>query len=69
MYSWDSEEYQISSSNQKKWGVELFSKLNLSGNEKVLDIGCGDGEITALIAGKVPHDSVIGIDSSRDMID
>lgn len=68
MYKWEPEEYEISSSNQKKWGVELLSKLNFSGNEKVLDVGCGDGEITALIAKRVPHGFVVGIDSSEDMV-
>jgi len=34
----------------------------------VLDIGCGDGKITAAIAGRVPGGKVTGIDSSPDMI-
>lgn len=69
MYQWNAREYQASSSNQKKWAMELLSKLDLEGDERVLDIGCGDGEITALIARRVPHGFVVGIDSSRDMIE
>jgi trans-aconitate 2-methyltransferase len=69
MYHWDAEEYRTSSSNQKKWALELLSKLNLRGDERVLDIGCGDGEITAAIARSVPRGSAVGIDSSRDMVD
>jgi trans-aconitate methyltransferase len=69
MYHWDAEEYRTSSSNQKKWALELLSKLNLQGNERVLDIGCGDGEVTAAIARRVPGGSAVGIDSSRDMVD
>jgi trans-aconitate 2-methyltransferase len=69
MYQWDAEEYRASSSNQKKWALELLSKLDLGGSERVLDIGCGDGEITAAIARRVPRGSAVGIDSSRDMID
>ena len=53
MYQWNAREYQASSSNQKKWAMELLSKLDLEGDERVLDIGCGDGEITALIARRV----------------
>ena len=68
MYQWNSEEYKNNSSNQKVWGSELLSKLHLLGNENVLDIGCGDGELTYRIAAKVPHGSVIGIDNSEDMI-
>jgi trans-aconitate methyltransferase len=69
MYQWNAEEYRTSSSNQKKWALELLSKLDLKGNERVLDIGCGDGEITAAIALRVPRGSAVGIDSSKEMID
>lgn len=69
MYQWDAEEYRTSSSNQKKWALELLSKLDLEGTERVLDIGCGDGEITATIARRVPRGFALGIDSSRDMIE
>jgi trans-aconitate 2-methyltransferase len=69
VYHWNAEEYHTSSSNQKKWALDLLSKLDLKGSESVLDIGCGDGEITAAIAQRVPHGSVVGIDSSRDMIE
>jgi trans-aconitate methyltransferase len=69
MYQWNAEEYRTSSSNQKKWALELLSKLDLKGNERVLDIGCGDGEITAAIAQRVPRGFAVGIDSSKEMID
>ena len=69
MYHWNAEEYRTSSSNQKKWALELLSKLDLKGNERVLDIGCGDGEITAAIAQRVPRGFAVGIDSSKEMID
>jgi len=69
MYKWNPAEYQASSPNQKKWGAELLGKqLRFSGRERVLDIGCGDGQITALIAQRVPHGSALGIDSSADMV-
>jgi len=69
VYHWDAREYRTSSSNQKRWALELLSKLDLKSSERVLDIGCGDGEITAAIARRVPRGSAVGIDSSRDMID
>jgi len=68
MYQWDAKDYHKSSSEQKKWGLELLDKIALSGSELVLDIGCGDGKLTAEIARRVPHGSVLGIDKSEDMI-
>lgn len=67
-YMWNAEDYRNSSSQQKKWGRELLSKLRLGGGERVLDIGCGDGKLTAEIAELVPDGHVRGIDSSPEMI-
>jgi trans-aconitate methyltransferase len=69
MYEWDAKDYHKSSSEQQKWARELIAKLNLKGSEKVLDIGCGDGKITAELAGRLPEGSVLGIDNSAEMID
>ena len=68
MHKWDARDYQKSSEVQLKWARELIAKLDLKGNERVLDIGCGDGKITAELAGCVPEGRVIGIDSSAEMI-
>jgi len=69
MYEWDAKDYHKSSSEQQKWARELIAKLNLKGNERVLDIGCGDGKVTAELAGLLPQGSVLGIDNSAGMID
>ena len=68
MYQWNAVDYAKSSSVQQQWARELIGKLNLKGNERVLDIGSGDGKVTAEIASCVPYGSVLGIDSSEEMI-
>jgi trans-aconitate 2-methyltransferase len=68
MYKWNAQEYAKNSSAQKQWAMGLLTKLHLKGRERVLDIGCGDGKITAVIAAQVPNGSVVGIDSSAEMI-
>ncbi len=68
-YRWDPEEYVRSSASQLGWAMELIEKLGLRGDESVMDIGCGDGRVTAEIARRVPRGSVTGIDSSREMIE
>jgi trans-aconitate 2-methyltransferase len=47
---------------------EQLARLTLAGDERVLDVGCGDGKITAEIAARVPRGSVLGVDPSHDMI-
>ncbi len=69
MYKWDALDYQRSSGAQLKLGLELIAKLGLKGSEHVLDIGCGDGKVTAEIAACLPQGSVTGIDSSQEMIE
>jgi len=65
---WDPEVYAKSSTAQQRWAQELLSKISIRGNEKILDIGCGDGKITAEIAHLVLEGSVLGIDNSAEMI-
>ncbi len=68
MTTWNPVDYAHNSSVQHTWARELLGKLHLAGHERVLDIGCGDGKITAEIASAVPHGSALGIDNSSDMI-
>jgi trans-aconitate methyltransferase len=67
-YQWNAVDYAKSSSVQQQWARELIRKLNLKGDETLLDIGSGDGKVTAEIATHLPKGSVVGIDSSEEMI-
>ncbi len=68
-YRWDAHQYAKHSDSQHAWGLELIEKLKLEGHETVLDIGCGDGKVTASIARHLPKGQVVGIDSSKEMLD
>jgi trans-aconitate methyltransferase len=65
---WNAAEYAANSSVQQAWARELIAKLGLRGNEHILDVGCGDGKITAELAHGVPRGRVTGVDASRQMI-
>src|SRR5215471_7996671 len=68
MGEWNAGEYNRHSSLQAALAEEQLGRLTLEGAERILDIGCGDGKITAEIAARVPRGSVLGVDRSRDMI-
>ena len=68
MTEWDASGYNKQSSLQKWLADERLSAVQLAGTERVLDVGCGDGKITAALAAQLPHGSIIGIDPSTDMI-
>jgi len=68
-YEFDGEKYQKASAHQKEWGSRLIADLDLKGSERILDLGCGDGGLTAQLAARVPEGRVLGIDASLGMID
>ena len=68
MTEWDAAEYARRSGLQEAMAEEVLALLDLEGSERVLDVGCGDGRITAEIASRLPRGSVVGVDSSHDMI-
>jgi trans-aconitate 2-methyltransferase len=67
--TWDAADYAESSAGQQQWARELIAKLGLRGTERLLDVGCGDGKVTAEIAADLPGGSVLGVDNSPSMID
>ena len=68
-YEFDGNKYQQASTHQKEWGKKLIAEFEVRGNERILDLGCGDGGLTAKLADLVPEGSVLGIDASQGMID
>jgi trans-aconitate 2-methyltransferase len=68
MTEWDAPEYDRLSGLQEAMAKEVLALLNLEGTERVLDLGCGNGKVTNQIAARVHQGSVVGVDSSADMI-
>ena len=65
---WNPVDYHQHSYLQYTFALGLLERLRLNGDERILDIGCGDGKVTAELATRVPHGCVLGIDASPDMI-
>lgn len=69
MHTWNPKEYAKHSSAQLVWARELIARLKLRGDESVLDVGSGDGKVTAEIASALPRGRVVGLDGSREMVE
>jgi trans-aconitate methyltransferase len=67
--AWNPADYAANSAAQQSWARELIAKLRLRGDERILDVGCGDGKVTAELAAAVPRGAVVGIDASTPMIE
>jgi trans-aconitate 2-methyltransferase len=51
-----------------RWGEAVVGWLELSGDERVLDAGCGTGKVTAMLRDRLPRGAVIALDGSPSMI-
>jgi trans-aconitate 2-methyltransferase len=66
---WDGRRYDEVSTLQRWVADQSLASLALRGDERVLDVGCGDGRVTAQIAELVPRGSVLGVDPSPRMLE
>jgi trans-aconitate 2-methyltransferase len=66
---WDGASYDRISATMEALGLSVLERLELRGDETVLDAGCGSGRITQALIERLPHGRVIAIDESPSMID
>jgi trans-aconitate 2-methyltransferase len=64
---WDATTYDRVSAPQQRWAAEQLDRLELAGDEVVLDAGCGSGKITLELARRVPHGTVYAVDAAPSM--
>jgi trans-aconitate methyltransferase len=65
----DADYYAQHSSTQNSLANEILDAYPLTSCMHILDVGCGDGRITADLAKRVPKGKVLGIDASANMIE
>ena len=65
---WQPTFYVDNAAVQHSLGYQLIAQLPLQGTEAILDIGCGEGTLTAYLAESVPQGRVVGIDQSEKMV-
>jgi trans-aconitate 2-methyltransferase len=66
---WNAASYACAAAPVEAFGTKLLDRLDLQGEETVLDAGCGTGGVTAQLLARVPAGRVIGVDGSPSMID
>ncbi|HUH81351.1 MAG TPA: methyltransferase domain-containing protein [Solirubrobacteraceae bacterium] len=64
---WDGSSYDRISGTMERLGLEVLDRLELAGDETVLDAGCGSGRITERLVARVPRGRVIAVDESPSM--
>ena len=69
LLEWDARTYDALPLPHQRWGSSAIEKLNLSGNETVVDFGCGTGRDAEALLDLLPNGRVIAVDGSQQMLD
>jgi trans-aconitate 2-methyltransferase len=65
---WDAATYDRVATPQVEWAGPVLDRLELRGDETVLDAGCGTGRVTKLVIERVPRGRVIAVDAAPAMV-
>lgn len=65
---WDPGQYLRYADLRGRPFVELTGRIAAEAPSYVVDLGCGTGELTAMLAERWPRATVVGVDSSPDMV-
>jgi trans-aconitate 2-methyltransferase len=66
---WNAGSYERVSAPLEAMGREVLDRLDLRGDERVLDAGCGTGRVTAALVERVPRGAVLAVDGSPAMVE
>jgi len=65
---WDGATYDRISAPQEEWARVTLDRLELTGDETVLDAGCGSGRVTRLLLDRLPRGHVLAVDAAPSMV-
>jgi trans-aconitate methyltransferase len=65
---WDGEGYRANSTLQTEAGLALLNTHTFNGEERILDLGSGDGHLTSHIADELTKNTIIGVDRDPRMV-
>jgi len=66
---WNAQSYDAISAPQQQWGARVVERLELRGDETVLDAGAGTGRVTEMVLERLPRGHVVAVDGSQAMCD
>jgi len=68
MTEWNAASYHKVSGPQTSWGQKVLARLQVGGNERAIDAGCGSGRLTGELMERLPNGRLIAIDRSWNML-
>jgi trans-aconitate 2-methyltransferase len=65
---WNAEVYDRIGKPMRRWAQQVIDDLKLTGDETVLDAGCGSGSVTFDLLERLPRGKIYAVDASAEMI-
>ena len=66
--TWDPAQYLRFSNERLRPALDLLAQVPLEAAAHVVDLGCGAGNVTAILKHRFPQADVLGVDGSPDML-
>lgn len=66
--TWNPQQYLKFAGERLRPALDLMARIDLPDPRTIVDLGCGPGNVTALLAQRWPHARVVGIDNSEAML-
>src|SRR5436309_9013306 len=68
-HTWDPDRYLTYADERGRPLVELLARVDAPAPRRVMDLGCGPGNLTTLLRARWPQAEIRGLDSSPEMIE
>lgn len=68
MPTWNSDQYLKFANERTQPAIDLAARVALEAPERVVDLGCGPGNSTAVVARRWPRAALTGVDTSPAML-
>ncbi len=69
MMNWNAEQYLQFERQRTQPAIDLANHIPIKEPAQILDVGCGPGNSTRVLAERFPGARILGIDSSSEMVD
>lgn len=67
--TWDPQQYLQFEGQRLRPAIDLLARVPLASPRRIVDLGCGTGNVTRLLAQRWPDAQIVGVDNSAAMLE